>query len=59
MEKRIGWKVCPAQGGKYAVAELFGGDVVGNGIIILDTKEQAQEFIDSGKADEFDRARRK
>lgn len=35
------------------MAELLDGGVVGNGIISFATKAQAQEFIDSGQADEL------
>jgi hypothetical protein len=53
MKKRIGWTPCPAIGGKFAVAELLEGGVVGNGLITFATREEAQECIDSGKADEI------
>ncbi|MCA1399265.1 hypothetical protein [Bradyrhizobium sp. BRP56] len=53
MKSRIGWTTCPSIGGKYAVAELLEGGVVGNGLITFATETQAQEFIDSGKADEL------
>jgi len=53
MKNHIGWTTCPSIGGKYAVAELLDGGVVGNGIISFATKAQAQEFIDSGRADEL------
>jgi hypothetical protein len=59
MKKRIGWAPCPSIGGKYAVAELLEGGVVGNGLITFTTKEEAQQFIDSGKADELERKGRK
>ena len=59
MEKRIGWKIVPAIGGKFAVAALFKGGVVGNAIIVLKTEEEAQKFIDSGLADELDQRGRK
>ena len=35
------------------MAELLEGGVVGNGLITFATKVQAQEFIDSGQADEL------
>ncbi|MCS3503729.1 hypothetical protein M2189_006755 [Bradyrhizobium japonicum] len=35
------------------MAELLDGSVVGNGLITFATKAQAQEFIDSGEADEL------
>ncbi|MDN4983700.1 hypothetical protein QY049_10650 [Bradyrhizobium sp. WYCCWR 13022] len=53
MKNRIGWTTCPSIGGKYAVAELLEGGVVGNGLITFATKAQAQNFIDSGQADEL------
>ena len=53
VKKRIGWTTCPSIGGQYAVAELLEGGVVGNGLITFPTKEAAQQFIDSGKADEL------
>ena len=51
MKNRIGWTTCHSIGGKYAVAELLEGGIVGNGLITFATKEEAQKFIDSGKAD--------
>jgi hypothetical protein len=55
--KRIGWTVCPAVGGKYGVAAVLEGGTVGDGIVSesFDTKEKAQQYIDSGRADEFER----
>lgn len=53
MKKRIGWKPTLSIGGRYAVAEVLEGGIVGNGLISLSTRELAQEFIDSGKADEL------
>src|SRR6266702_2290694 len=53
VKKRIGWTTCPSIGGQYAVAELLEGGVVGNGLVTFPTKEAAQQFIDSGKADEL------
>jgi hypothetical protein len=50
---------CLTIGGKYAVAALLEGGAVGEGLIILGTKAAAQEFIDSGKADELDRKSRR
>lgn len=51
---RIGWKVCPAASGKFAVAGVYGGDVVGNAIIVVDTAEEAKRIIDSGVADDME-----
>lgn len=59
MKKRVGWKLCPTIGGKYAVAALFEGGTVGEGLIVLQTKADAQEFIDSGKAAALDRRSRR
>jgi len=53
--KRVGWTVCPAVGGKYAVAAVLEGGKVGNGIVSFKTKDEAQQYIDSGQADEFER----
>ena len=59
MKKRIGWTTCLSIGGKYAVAALLEGGTVGEGLIIVGTKAEAQEFIDSGKADELDQKSRR
>lgn len=55
MKKRVGWKVCPATGGKFAVAPIFDDGTEGNGIVAdtFTTPEKAQEYIDSGKAEQF------
>ena len=53
MKNRIGWTTCLSIGGAYAVAELLDGGVVGNGLITFATETEAQEFIDSGQADEL------
>ena len=53
MKNRIGWTTCLSIGGKYAVAERLEDGVVGNGLITFATKTEAQEFIDSGQADEL------
>jgi hypothetical protein len=65
MNKRIGWTTCNASDGRYAVAALLEGGVVGNGFgkPTFATKEEAQAFIDSGQADQaarfFDEIKRK
>jgi hypothetical protein len=65
MNKRIGWTTCNASDGRFAVAALLEGGVVGNGFgkPTFATKEEAQQFIDSGQADQaarfFDEMERK
>lgn len=54
MKKPLGWKACPSIGGRYAVAKLLEGGTVGNGLISFATKQEADDFIESGGADELD-----
>lgn len=51
MKKRIGWTPRLTIGGRFAVAPVLEGGAVGDSLIVLDTKAEAQEFIDSGRAD--------
>ncbi|MCA6124265.1 hypothetical protein J6500_20560 [Bradyrhizobium sp. WSM 1704] len=53
MKNRIGWTTCLSIGGQCAVAERLEDGVVGNALITFATMAQAQEFIDSGQADEL------
>jgi hypothetical protein len=59
MKKRVGWKPSPTIGGKYAVAAVLEGGAIGEGLIVVGTKTEAQEFIDSGKADALYRLSRR
>jgi hypothetical protein len=59
MEKREKWMVSPAIGGKVAVSYRLKNDRPGDAIIILDNEDTAWEFIDSGRADELERKKRK
>ena len=53
MEKREKWTTSPAIGGKFEVVYRLDGRA-GNAIIILNTEEEAWQFIDSGLADTLD-----
>ncbi len=53
MEKREKWTTSPAIGGKVGVVYRLDGRA-GNTIIILNTEEEAWQFIDSGLADTLD-----
>lgn len=59
MEKRKKWTICPAMGGKVAVAYRLESGRPGNALMLLDTEDEAWKFIDSGLADELDQKGRR
>lgn len=49
--KRIGWKTCPGPGHTFWVCELFEDGTVGDGLVQMNSEDEAQRCIDSGEAD--------
>jgi hypothetical protein len=51
MSENSKWTISPGQGGKFWVCLRLENGKAGDGFIQCDSVEQAQDIIDSGKAD--------